>query len=211
MAADPEDGEERGEHEEAEGEAERDDGEEPLPDEVVDEAERLTRLAREAVDEAEAAAYRADRDDLLADHDYAARVREDDDGDVLVCYPAAWLADGVIQVEAVEDLSRGVEVPLSGPEDDADWEAVERHNGAVADAVAKRHGEPHGATASALADFASNHYAKRIEAVTAAELREFRTDYFPRNAFPDDDQRAALGESLRLVFEAAETEPPLDP
>jgi hypothetical protein len=174
---------------------------EPLPESVLEAADRLTRLARDATDECEAAAYREDRDALLADHGYEARVREDDEGDVLVCYPCEWLDDGVVRVEAIEDLSRGVEVPLSGPGNADDWETVAAHNHKVAEAVADRYGAPHGTTAAALADFASNHYVKPIEDLTADERREFREEYLPRNAWPTEAQRERAAESVRLALD----------
>lgn len=180
--------------------------ESPLPEDVVAEAERLTRLAREATDSNEAAAYRATRDELLSASDYEARVREEDD--VLVLHPTEWLEDGTILVERVEDVDRGIEVPLSGPGESEAWEAVEAHNRALADAVAEAQGDPHGATAHALADFASNHYAKPIDDLTAGELADFREEYFARNAWPTDAQRAALTTSLRLVYDAAEAPVP---
>ena len=180
--------------------------ESPLAEDVVAEAERLTRLAREVTDPNEAAAYRAKRDDLLAASDYEARVREEDD--VLVLHPTEWLADGTIRVEQVEDLDRGIEVSLSGPGDGEAWEEVEAHNRGLAETVAEAEGEPHGATAHALADFASNHYAKPIEDLTADELAEFREEYLPRNAWPTDAQRASLATSLRLVYEAADAPVP---
>jgi hypothetical protein len=67
--------------------------------------------------------------------------------------------------------------------------------------VAGEHGAVHGANARALADFASNHYAKPIEDLTGGERAEFLEEYFPRNAFPTDDQKAVVEESVRLVFE----------
>jgi hypothetical protein len=174
-----------------------------LPETVVDEVERLTRLARAATDPDEAEAYRADRETLLAEYGFAARVRDDETGETLVCYPAEWLSEGTIRIDAVEDVSRGVEIPLSGTASDEDWEAVDAHNRDVVAKVAERHGEPHAATARALADFASNHYAKPIEALTDAECREFRTDYLPRNAWPSDEQRAHAEESVRLARSVA--------
>ncbi len=182
-----------------------------LPEDVVDRAAELTRRARRATDDREAEAYRRERADLLADHEFAARLKREGDRTVLVLHPSEWLVDGRVDVERVQDVSRGVEVPLSGPGDAGDWAEVEAHNRDLAEAVADEHGEPHGATAHAFADFASNHYAKPVEATTADEVAEFRTEYFPRNGFPSDDQLAALGESLRLVYEAADAEPPLDP
>ena len=217
-----------------------------LPDAVVDEAERLTRLAREAdrreasdrasgervaeqreatertsgergeprvaertasreaPDDGEADVYRRARDELLAEYEYTARVREDGDGAVLVLHPDEWLEDGTAQIEHIEDVSRGVEVPLSGPGEGADWEAVEAHNRDIAETVAETHGEPHGATAHALADFAGNHYAKRLESLTPPELREFREEYLPRNAWPTQAQRDVVAKSLRLTLVAAD-------
>lgn len=174
-----------------------------LPEGIVDEAERLTRLAREVVDEAEAAAYRRKRDAILDEHGYTARVREDDD--TLVCYPEEWTDEaGTVHPGEIEDVDRGVERSLAGPGDADDWQAVEDHNRAVAAAVADEHGDPHGATAHALADFASNHYAKPIADLTGAELAEFREEYFPRNAWPTDRQRRRLSKSIEYTLEKAE-------
>lgn len=170
-----------------------------LPEAVVDEAERLTRLARRATDPSEAAAYRADRDDRLAEHGFVARVREADD--TLVCHPAEWVVDGEARVDRVEDTSRAAERTLSGPGSDP-WDEVATHNAAVVDAVRERaetDAAAHAANARALADFADNHYAKRVDALTPAELDEFRTDYYPRNAWPSERQRALLDESIRHV------------
>jgi len=178
------------------------DGEADLPERVVDEAYRLTRRARRAVDENEAAAYREAREELLAEHGYRARVREDDN-DVLVLYPDEWVEDGVAQLERIENLDRGVERPLGGPGETDRWEQTEAHNRELAETVAAEHGEVHGANAHALADFMSNHYAKRIETATGDELAEFVEEYFPRNAWPSDDQKAVVEESIRLVFECA--------
>ncbi|MBV0900644.1 DUF7108 family protein [Haloarcula salina] len=177
-----------------------------LPADVIDRAERLTRLAREAVDEAEADAYRAEREDCLAEHGYTARVRSEDTGDVLVCHPREWVDDGVIRPGRIEDVDRGVEVQLSGPGDPDEWETVDERNRAAVDAVAEEHGEPHGATAAALADFMGNHYAKPIADATPDELREFREEYFPRNAWPTDEQRSVLERSVELTVDAADSQ-----
>jgi len=178
-----------------------------LPPGVAEEAERLTRLAREAVDDAEAAAHRDRRDDLLADHGYVARVRSDDAGDTLVAYPAEWVDDdGHVRVDRIEDVDRGVERPLSGPGDADEWDSVEAHNRAVADRVEREHGPVHGANAHAFADFMGNHYAKPVERATPDEREEFLSDYFPRNAWPTDAQRAAVERSLSLVEEAIDSE-----
>jgi hypothetical protein len=177
----------------------------PLPADVVEEAERLTRLARDAVDESEAAAYRDRRASLLADHDYRARVRDDDSRDVLVLHPDEWLDDGLVQVDQIEDLDRGIERPLSGPGEADDWATVDEHNQAVVERVQSEHGEVHGENAAAFAQFMSNHYARAVESVTDAEKEEFLTEYFPRNAWPSDEQRDVVDESLRLAIAAGET------
>jgi len=185
---------------------ETDDGQ-PLPEDVVQRAERLTRRAREAVDDNEAAAYCAEREELLAEHDYRARIREEEN-DVLVMYPDEWLDDGVVQLDAVENLDRGIERPLEGPGDADRWEAIETHNRELAKRVQAEYGEVHGANAHALADFMSNHYAKHIEQATGEELAEFLEEYFPRNAWPSDEQEAVVDISLEYVFECVNAEPP---
>jgi hypothetical protein len=173
-----------------------------VPRDVVADAERLTRLAREATDEAEAEAYRAERATLLEAEGFAARVRADDD--VLVLYPQEWLADGLVQMDQVEDVDRGIERPLDGPGESEAWAAVDAHNRAVAEAVTREHGRPHGETAAALADFASNHLARRIETTTEAERTTFREEYFPRNAWPSEAQRTEVEQSVTLTVATAE-------
>lgn len=179
-----------------------------LPDDATAEAERLTRLARRAVDEDEAAAYRSRRAALLGEHDYACRVREDDQGETLVCYPTEWVEDGRVQPERVDDTDDAVEVSLSGPGEAEDWDTVEEYNRSLARAVRETHGDVHGDTADAFADYMGNHVARRIDEATARQIEEFRSEYFPRNAWPSDEQREVVPESLRLVFEEADEPPP---
>jgi len=177
----------------------------PLPETVVDDAERLTRLARQAADEAEASAYRTDRDETLTAHDYTARLREDDD--TLVLYPDEWIADGTVQLDRIDDTNRAVEIPLSGASDDT-WAAVEADNAALVAAVGDTHGPIHEANARAFADFMGNHYCRRIETATADEVAEFCEEYYPRNVWASADQQAALDASLEYVFALADTECP---
>jgi hypothetical protein len=176
--------------------------EQELPADVVDEAERLTRRARGAADDAEQAGARRARARLLADHGFTARVREDTERAVLVLHPAEWVADGTVQSERIDDLDRSIERPLSGVGTD-DWETVDSHNRDLVAAVEEAHGATHGANVAALADFAGNHYSKRIEALTGQEISLFVDEYYPRNVWPTDDQRAVVEESVRLVFEQA--------
>ena len=176
-----------------------------IPQDVLDEVERLTRLARAAVDEQEAAAYRDRRESLLAEYEFTVRVREDDTHDTLVLHPEEWLDDGVVQMDAVEDVDRGIERPLGGPGDGEDWDAVAARNRAIAEAVAEQHGAVHGETAAALAEFMHNHYAKPIDSATDDEIAEFVTEYFPRNAWPSDEQRDRIDQSVTLTLDVADS------
>lgn len=178
-----------------------------LPEAVIEETRRLTRLARRASDESEAAAYRADRAERLAAYDFVSRLREADD--TLVLYPAEWVEDGTVQTHRIGDTDRAHELTLSGPGDPEKWEQVEAYNAEIVDRVAKQHGHPHRRNARAFADFVGNHYAKRVDAATAPEVEEFLTEYYPRNAWPSERQRAVVRDSVRYVFEAAETPSPL--
>jgi len=189
-----------------------DDRVEELPEDVVAEVERLTRLAREAVDESEAEAYRADREERLAEHGFTARVREEGAGEVLVCHPAEWVEDGTVRVDRVEDTDRAVERRLSGPGEAGEFEAVDAHNREVVAEIREHAGEVHAENAAAFADFMGNYYVRRVETATSGEVREFLAEYFPRNAFPGEAQRDAVEESLRLVFEVTDREapPPLE-
>ncbi|AUV83877.1 rnhA operon protein [Salinigranum rubrum] len=172
-----------------------------LPADLLDDAERLTRLARDVPNPDEAAAHRNRRDELLAEHGYTARYREDDD--TLVLNPSDWFEDGVARTDRIDDLSRAVEVPLSDAGADDDWREVEAENAALVERVSEEHGAVHAANARAFADFLGNHYTRRIEAASGREVREFLTEYYPRNAWPTAEQKAVVEESLRLLFDAA--------
>ena len=180
-----------------------DERERELPADVVDEAERLTRLERTAPDPEEADAHADRRDRLLSEYEFTARIRDDDGDDVLVLHPEEWHEDGVIRTDRIEDISRAVEVPLEGTGDPDEWADVDAHNREIAAAVREAHGEVHGDNADALADFVGNHYAKTIESLTGPELAEFREEYFVRNAWPSEEQRAAIDDSIALVYETA--------
>jgi hypothetical protein len=177
-----------------------------LPEGPIEEAERLTRLARDVSDPAEAAAHRERRDELLAEHGYAARYRAEDD--TLVLNPAEWFEDGVVRTDRIEDLSRAVERPLSDAGADDEWRAVEEHNAALVERVDARHGPVHAANARAFADFMGNHYTRRVETASRRELREFLDEYYPRNAWPSERQKTVIDESLRLLFETADVDVP---
>jgi hypothetical protein len=186
------------------------DAEQEVPPDVVDEVERLTRLARDAVDENEAAAYRAERDDLVSTHDFEARVREDEARDTLVLYPAEWIdEDGLIRRERIEDVDRGIERPLEGPGAGDDWEEIEAYNSEVVERVADEHGEHHAANARAFADFMGNHRASPLDDATDDDVAEFLDEYYPRNVWPTDEQREVVAESVELALETAESTGPV--
>ena len=172
-----------------------------VPVEVVDEAERLTRLARRTEDDAAAAFYRERRDELVAGHGYAPRLREHDD--TLVLYPDEWMADGTVQLDRIETTDRAVEVSLSGPGDADRYDEIAAYNDAVADAVADAHGEPHADTARSFAAFMSNHYVRAVDDAAPAVREEFREEYLPRNGWPTDEQLAAVEESLTVIESVA--------
>ena len=177
-----------------------------LPEELIDEAERLTRLARDVPDPDEAAAHRERRDELLAEHGYTARYRTEDD--TLVLNPTEWFEDGVVRTDRIEDLSRAVERPLSDAGADGEWRAVEEHNAALVERVDAHHGPTHAANARAFADFMGNHYSRRVETASRRELREFLDEYYPRNAWPSERQKTVIDESLRLLFETVDADLP---
>ena len=177
-----------------------------LPQDAVEAAERLTKLARRVGDDSEAEAYRKRRAETLADHAYTARVREEDD--TLVCYPDEWLEDGTVVLDRIEDTDRAVEVPLSTTSDEGSWEEIEAHNAALVEAVAEEYGERHGKNVRAFADFMGNHYLARVDEATDEQITEFTTEYYPRNAWPDKKQREVVETSFEYLSSVSEADCP---
>ena len=118
------------------------------------------------------------------------------------------MEDGTVRLDRIEDRSRAVEIPLGGVGDEEEWDAVEADNREVVERIEERAGSVHAANARAFADFMGNHYVRRVGSAEDREVRDFLEEYFPRNAWPSDEQRAVVEESLRLVFEAEGREPP---
>ncbi|KTG09730.1 rnhA operon protein [Haloprofundus marisrubri] len=173
-----------------------------LPEDVQTTAERLTRLARDAVDSNEAEAYRERRESSLSEHGYTARYREADD--TLILYPVEWIDDdGTVVLDRIDDTDRAVELSLSGTGEEDEWAAIEEHNSQLVATVEETAGEDHAANARAFADFMGNHYVRRVETAGTRELREFLTEYYPRNSWPTAAQKTKVRESLELLFEAA--------
>lgn len=177
-----------------------------LPEAAAEEAERLTRLAREAIETAEREAYLEEREQLLAEYGFTARIREEDD--TLVLHPEEWVEDGTIYPSRIDDTDRAVEISLSGPGDPEEWDDIEEHNAAIVDQVRDQYGPVHAANARAFADFMGNHYARQVETADAPEVREFLTEYYPRNAWPSDEQKEVVDESIERLFEVAGEDAP---
>lgn len=182
-----------------------------LPTSVLDEATRLTKLARAVPDPDEQRAYLDRRESLLNEYNMIARVREEAEGAVLVCYPQQWVDDdGVVRPGEIEDTDQAIERRLAGRGEQGDFRDAEAHNRRVVEQVDEEWGEPHRANAEAFADFMGNHYARRIETATATEIEEFLAEYYPRNVWPTPEQAALLEESLRYTFEVIEEPYPLE-
>ena len=179
-----------------------------LPDDIVEDATRLTRLARQVGDPAEADAYRERRDDQLAKHEFTARVREDDE--TLVLYPDEWLDDGTVVLERIEDTDRAVEQSLVAS-NEGSWDEIEAHNRAIVDRVEAEYGSPHVETVRAFADFMSNHYLGRIDNATDDQREEFTREYFVRNAWPSKKQREVVETSLSYITAVSDADCPSQP
>lgn len=177
-----------------------------LPEDAIEAAERLTRLARRVGDESEAEVYRQQRAETLAEHDYTARVREEDE--TLVLYPEEWLEDGTVVLDRIEDTDRAVEVPLSTASGEGSWDEIEAHNAALVEAVAEAYGDRHARNARAFADFMGNHYLARVDDATDDHIAEFVTEYYPRNAWPDKKQREVVETSLEYLSSVSEADCP---
>jgi len=177
-----------------------------LPPDTVEAAERLTKLIRRVGDDAEADAYRKRRAEILADHNYAARVREEDE--TLVLYPDEWLDDGTVVLERIEDTDRAAEIPLSTASDEGTFEEIEAHNAALVEAVEAEYNEIHAANVRAFADFMGNHYLACVDNATDEQIEEFTREYFPRNAWPSKKQRAVVETSLDHLSTVSEADCP---
>lgn len=141
--------------------------------------------------------------ELLGPHGFQPHVRSDEDGAVLVCVPAEWTVDGSVDPEAIEDVSRAIELPLTGAAH-AEWEQVAAQNARVAARVAEECDATHAANARAFATFMSNHRARPITHATESDVEEFVQEYYPRNAWPSEAEAAVIGKSVRITRRVAE-------
>lgn len=168
---------------------------EELPQDVREEAVAVARRIGN-VAEAEAAL-----EDLLDPYEFVPRIRDDEEP-VLICYPAEWRQGGDVRVEAIEDIDRAIELPLSGAAD-AEWDRIAEQNRRVVDIVTDRHGDVHGANVRAFATFMNNHRARPIAHASDADVEEFLTEYYPRNVWPSEAEAAVVEESIDLARQAA--------
>ena len=168
-------------------------------DELID---RIVELSRQIISEVDQTAIKSleERRDRLLEHlPYRVYIRSDTDEPVLVLYPESWIHDGIVDPDRIDSIDEAIERPLSSTVTEDDWADIHRHNMSIAKEVADRFGPVHGANIQALASFLSNHYLTRIEDINSAQLREFRDEYFVRNAWPTVEQKVVLDRSIKIV------------
>lgn len=172
-----------------------------IPDSVVDKAVSLTHRSRREDD----SSFKDKRDEILSEHNYNARVRDEDD--VLVLYPTDWLDENRnVHPEHVESFDKAVEIPLSGSRDDANWEEVEKVNSEVVKTIREKYGDTHGDNAREFADFMGNHRLKKIPNTTEQDKEEFLEHYFQRNVWATDEQESVVEESLQIITDVIKDE-----
>lgn len=173
-----------------------------LPTDVIEEATRLTRLANRTDDRSEEHRhYTNRRAELLDPYEYTTHIREDPEP-TIVFHPTDWVTDGTVDTDAIDDTDNAIERPLTGGEPQ-EYDTVAPHNQSIVDAVTDTHGDPHASNAAAFATFMNNHRSRRIETATATDITEFLDEYYPRNTWPTDEQRATICRSLRYTLATA--------
>lgn len=154
----------------------------------------------------EAATLRARREALLEEYGFHSRIREDERGSVLVCYPSEWIDDGTVVRSAIDDIDRAVEIPLFGGPDQASWTELAEANTRLATRVREEHGDIHGENAEAFVEFMNNHRSRPVSTAEEDDIREFLAEYYPRNAWPSDEEKAVVEESIELLLAVARSE-----
>jgi hypothetical protein len=128
---------------------------------------------------------------------YRWRMRETDS--TLVCVPAAWYTDGVVDPEGV-DPAAAIEIACTSTV--AGYEAVARPNAEIAAAVTAAYGPVHGENAAAVARFMSAHLRRPIATMTDEDRRAF-DEFYRRNVWATDAAAAVVDESVRLTLRVA--------
>ncbi|MDY6780911.1 MAG: rnhA operon protein [Halobacteria archaeon] len=168
-------------------------------DDWVRRAAKLTRLARYSEDEDE---LLDERDEMVEERGYRARVREEDS--TLVLYPDDWVEDGEVVVERIDDTDEAVEVPLRrGGEE---YDDVRDTNDEILGGFEEEFDEKHFVNARAFAEFCENHHTVPVERVTAEHVDEFLAEYYPRNVWVHDETEEVVEESLRLLLDYVDTD-----
>lgn len=171
----------------------------PIPEDIVDKSISLTLRSRNITDENTSEELLKKRDNMLKRYDYTARVREEDD--TLVLYPSNWLnkEGGKINLREIEDTGNAVEVSLSGPNKDANWEDIEKANSRIVSKVRDEYTDAYAANIRAFADFMGNYYLKKVTEATQEEKTEFKEEYYPRNVWPTEEQLSSLEDSIDIL------------
>ncbi|MFB6187930.1 MAG: rnhA operon protein, partial [Halobacteriaceae archaeon] len=148
--------------------------------------------------------YKQRRRELLDRFDYEFHLRSTENETVLVCYPSAWMDNGIVDIEAIDDRDKAIERNLNSTHSEKDWETIYTINNEIATDVKESYGKIHGQTATAFSEFMSNHRMAPIWNATANDIIEFLQEYFVRNAWPTDAQSAVVNRSLRYTIEMAQ-------
>jgi hypothetical protein len=128
---------------------------------------------------------------------YRWRMREADN--TLVCVPAGWYSDGVVDPARV-DPAEAIEIACAPSA--TGYDAVAAANAEVAAAVSAAYGPVHGENAAAVARFMSAHLRRPIATMTAADRAGFE-EFYRRNVWPSDDARAVCDASVRVTLQLA--------
>jgi hypothetical protein len=136
-------------------------------------------------------------DAIVHPMDYRWRLRETDS--TVVCVPANWFTDGVVDPDKVDP---GEAIEISCAPSATGYDRVASANADVAGSVAAAFGPVHGENAAAVARFMSAHLRRPIATMTEADQREF-TEFYRRNVWPSDEAAMVVDESMRLTLELA--------
>jgi hypothetical protein len=167
-----------------------------LPSSVQEKVVSLTRRSRRESNDN----HLNRRDQILDKYDLEARVRDEDD--TLVIYPTEWIdSNGNIDFSEVDDKNNAIEISLSGPNKDADWEEVYQYNMRIVSRVRDEFGDVHAKNIEEFGEFLANHYLKKITEATEEEKKDFMNEFFVRNVWSTDKQESVLDDSLEIVEE----------
>jgi len=139
-------------------------------------------------------------DEIVRCAGYRWRIREADS--TLVCVPGTWFNDGVVMPERV-DTAEAIEIECAPSA--TGYDAVATANAEVAAAVSAAYGPTHGENAAIIARFMSAHMRRPIASMTEADRAAF-DEFYRRNAWPSDDAKEVITQSVKLMRELAATD-----